>query len=101
MLPDVVISRLEQLFPEISREHGLYELLGDSTEGRRAIASMISLVWLIQDRYESFISPQNKEDCLTLELWQQLRHFVDDFDIRPDMIHVVFVFLAIRGLGKV
>eukprot|EP00930_Biecheleria_cincta_P096383 TRINITY_DN88242_c0_g1_i1.p1 TRINITY_DN88242_c0_g1~~TRINITY_DN88242_c0_g1_i1.p1 ORF type:complete len:1180 (+),score=165.50 TRINITY_DN88242_c0_g1_i1:50-3541(+) len=97
-----ILEELEGMFPEICPEVGTHACFSLPEERYRAIAAMVSALFLFTDDHERFIHPQSPDAKLSEETWLKLQAFVDWSGLRSDMnfIHIVLVFLAVKGLGK-
>eukprot|EP00931_Biecheleriopsis_adriatica_P027546 TRINITY_DN16560_c0_g1_i1.p1 TRINITY_DN16560_c0_g1~~TRINITY_DN16560_c0_g1_i1.p1 ORF type:complete len:1171 (+),score=180.59 TRINITY_DN16560_c0_g1_i1:46-3558(+) len=102
MSNDELLGELESMFSEIAQDVGTHASFSLPQERLRAVAAMVSVIYLLTDRYEDFVSAQSFATKLSPESWQFIQDFVDWTGIRTDFskIHSVLVFLAIKGLGK-
>lgn len=96
------LKDLERLFPELLPEVGTHALFTSDTERFRALSCMMSALWLAADRYDDFTSGQPGKKKLRPEQWQQMQDFVVWTGIkeRPDWIHGLLMYLAVKGLGR-
>ncbi|CAE8652401.1 unnamed protein product [Polarella glacialis] len=93
---------LEKLFPELDPEYGTHVCFFSSKERSRAIASMVSVIWLIKGRHDEFARPQSPVGRMSKEVWEKLQEFVlwTGIASSSELLHTVLVFLAVKGLGK-
>jgi len=92
MLPDT--------FGEVHPKSGIYEALKMESERKRAIAAMLSVIYLIQDDYDRFTDCQRGGDKMSREMWAAMQRFKAWAGVTKEAAHAVLVFLAIRGIGK-
>merc|ERR1712048_876888 len=74
--------------------------MGHLEERDRAVASIMSVFWLMGDRYDEFVRGQKPSRRLPRELWTQLRSFGLWDDIGENELHGILIFLVVRGLGR-
>jgi len=98
-MEELKISVLK-IFPELDPVNGLYTVLDEDAERKRAICSILCVSMLITNRYEDFVSHQSTGRCMSRELWEQMRTFLTWVDLEPATLHALFVLLAVRSLGK-
>lgn len=97
---DYVIENLPIVFSELDEDEGLYAQVNEHTERKRAMTAMLSLYWIQGNRYEAFVESQAFEKCMPESLWHEWRLFFAFCNPTQDMVHVLLVFLCIRGLSK-
>eukprot|EP00930_Biecheleria_cincta_P006659 TRINITY_DN10770_c0_g1_i4.p1 TRINITY_DN10770_c0_g1~~TRINITY_DN10770_c0_g1_i4.p1 ORF type:complete len:1202 (-),score=206.53 TRINITY_DN10770_c0_g1_i4:14-3619(-) len=100
--PAEVEDTLRTIFPELRADTGTHATFSLPSEHLRALASMMSVLFLVTDRYEDFTRHQDGGAQLSREGWGILQQFVDWSGVRGDskLIRTVLIFLAIKGLGK-
>eukprot|EP00404_Azadinium_spinosum_P040764 CAMPEP_0180694760 /NCGR_PEP_ID=MMETSP1038_2-20121128/2088_1 /TAXON_ID=632150 /ORGANISM="Azadinium spinosum, Strain 3D9" /LENGTH=489 /DNA_ID=CAMNT_0022726135 /DNA_START=184 /DNA_END=1649 /DNA_ORIENTATION=- len=96
-----VIERLPKTFGELDTSYGLYVKMSHEDERKRSMSAMMSIYWLLNNRYESFVECQKEGVRMTPQTWDRWQRFVKWVDLSDEMVHAMMVFLAIRGLGKV
>eukprot|EP00930_Biecheleria_cincta_P025541 TRINITY_DN18173_c0_g1_i1.p1 TRINITY_DN18173_c0_g1~~TRINITY_DN18173_c0_g1_i1.p1 ORF type:complete len:1188 (-),score=174.80 TRINITY_DN18173_c0_g1_i1:40-3177(-) len=99
-----LVGLLTQSFPELAIGLGTYDHFSQTDQRNRTLSSLVSALWLLQDRYEDFVAPQaNATKPLSREVWDLLQEFVAWTGIKddPELLHVSMVLLTIKHLGKV
>ncbi|CAE8678125.1 unnamed protein product [Polarella glacialis] len=94
-------KKLPVVFQELSEVDGPYAMFDALVEQKRAISAMLSVYFLLADRYESFIKMQPRKSRMSKLLWEELQGVLQWAQMTEDMVQATFVLLAIRGLGKV
>jgi hypothetical protein len=97
---DWIIEEIHQITPEFDEEYGTYALATQADEAKRARCSMLSIIWLLTDRYDKFTEGQPEDNRLTKEQWEALRSLVLRVGSSQAKVGALLVFLAIRGIGK-
>eukprot|EP00930_Biecheleria_cincta_P083710 TRINITY_DN73228_c0_g1_i1.p1 TRINITY_DN73228_c0_g1~~TRINITY_DN73228_c0_g1_i1.p1 ORF type:complete len:1286 (-),score=224.23 TRINITY_DN73228_c0_g1_i1:69-3902(-) len=97
-----ILDYLESHYAELFPETGSHARFSLPDERKRAIAAMVSVLYLLADRYEDFTQEQPESSRLSPESWEVLQAFVEWSGIKtsPRSIQVILVFLAIKGIGK-
>lgn len=93
---------LEDMFLELRTvdNSGIYSRLSQDEERNRGMSSIICVVLLLRNQYDSYVDPQAPDDQMTREVWSELQDFVEWVGMDSDAALVVMTFLAVRGLGK-
>lgn len=98
---EAIDCRVEESFPELDIDSGVYAYYSSLDERNRAVASVHSIIWLLRNDYEEFTAAQPLDKRMTLELWNKLQVFVESAKPDGEMVQAVLVFLTIRGVGKI
>lgn len=93
-------EEVEKVFPELHRVDGIYAQLDKHHDRKCCMTSILSVIWLLTDRYQNFTEPQARAGRLSVKQWADLQLFVKWSNMNIEMIQAVLAFLAIRGLGK-
>eukprot|EP00931_Biecheleriopsis_adriatica_P047022 TRINITY_DN27078_c0_g1_i2.p1 TRINITY_DN27078_c0_g1~~TRINITY_DN27078_c0_g1_i2.p1 ORF type:complete len:470 (-),score=75.20 TRINITY_DN27078_c0_g1_i2:44-1453(-) len=101
-----LVKAFEKAFPELCPEHGTYARFkdrGGEVHRCRALKSMVSLVFLLGNRYGEFVQSQRAEKRMSEATWHLLQNFISWVGIRSDTrkVHILLVLLAIRDLARV
>jgi hypothetical protein len=95
-----LIMGLPCVFTELDSEFGLYSQVNEHDELKRVICAILSVYWLLHDRYDSFVAAQEPSKRMSEALWAEWQEFVHYASLGEEMVHVLLVFLVIRGLSK-
>mmetsp|Transcript_82294 Transcript_82294/g.180966 ORF Transcript_82294/g.180966 Transcript_82294/m.180966 type:complete len:1206 (+) Transcript_82294:162-3779(+) len=101
MRGEVMLQELPKAFVELNSETGIYAKLEFLSERNRACCSMISIFFMMHDRYEDFTQVQTAQKMMTETTWRHWQNFIKWAHLGSEEQHALLVFLAIRGLGKV
>eukprot|EP00443_Scrippsiella_acuminata_P002391 CAMPEP_0115169332 /NCGR_PEP_ID=MMETSP0270-20121206/1215_1 /TAXON_ID=71861 /ORGANISM="Scrippsiella trochoidea, Strain CCMP3099" /LENGTH=535 /DNA_ID=CAMNT_0002582029 /DNA_START=16 /DNA_END=1625 /DNA_ORIENTATION=- len=96
-----LIEQIPMVFKELDDAEGLFAKLQHRDEQKRAMASMLSMVFLMRNSYDDFVRPQHSSRRLSQENWAKWQSFIQWANISNEQLHAVLVFLAVRGAGKV
>eukprot|EP00931_Biecheleriopsis_adriatica_P057726 TRINITY_DN34267_c0_g1_i1.p1 TRINITY_DN34267_c0_g1~~TRINITY_DN34267_c0_g1_i1.p1 ORF type:complete len:1226 (+),score=202.09 TRINITY_DN34267_c0_g1_i1:54-3731(+) len=96
-----VAKEFAKVFPELDREKGIYAQLKAHQESERSMSALICARLLLGNRYEGFVEKQPVNKRMSREVWDSLQEIVRWADMDETMVHGMFVFLAIREMGKV
>jgi hypothetical protein len=91
-------SIFPKMFPEISRDGycgDIYEKTQDEI-----ITSMLALLWMAANEYETFVEVQADERKLSSRRWQEIQSIMKWAGLDTKELHACLVLLAIRGLGN-
>eukprot|EP00930_Biecheleria_cincta_P038917 TRINITY_DN26764_c0_g1_i1.p1 TRINITY_DN26764_c0_g1~~TRINITY_DN26764_c0_g1_i1.p1 ORF type:complete len:1324 (-),score=242.16 TRINITY_DN26764_c0_g1_i1:56-3970(-) len=97
-----LLNFLETRYAELAPEEGTHAHYSAPAERFRTISAMLSVLYLVADRYDNFTEQQDPAKKLSQESWDMLQEFLTWSGIKSNAqsIQVVLIFLAIKGLGK-
>lgn len=97
---DDVQEKLQVMFGELDKSKGIYAQVEEFGEQQRVMCAMMSVYWLLGDHHNSFIEAQPAGKSMSTSLWGDWQAFVSYTDLSEETVHVLLVFLCIRGLSK-
>lgn len=95
-----ITSKLPTVFGELHPVEGLYVQADECLEQKRVTCALLSVHWLLGNRYESFVASQSQEKLMSPQLWGEWQEFIRFADLSEEDVCVLLVFLCVRGLGK-
>jgi len=81
------------------RDNGLYAHLHHHDEAKRAVLSVLSMLWLLKGDYEQMVSCQKLPTRLSKSTWTAIQELLC-WEMTPAQLTALLVLLAIRGLSK-
>ena len=100
LVPDSLPAQLEEYIPELHPDYSPHIVFEQAAERDRALSSCISILALVNNRYDMFTAPQGKNVKLTSSQWDELQGLIAWIEPSPQEVQAVLVLLAIRALGK-
>jgi hypothetical protein len=107
------IETAKHVFPELSYFRGRSDTTPDASasvtglnpseiEYRRTMGAMLSVFWIVGDRYEEFVACQPSDGKLTRASWERIRHWVVSRVklTSPEALDAMLCLMAIHDLGK-
>ena len=105
------IQEAKHVFPELSYFRGRSDTTPDASasvvgldpseiEYRRTMGAMLSVFWVVADRYDDFIQGQPDHDKLSLTSWKKIRSWMGSMLTTPESVDAMLCLMAIHDLGK-
>jgi hypothetical protein len=105
------IEKAKHVFPELSYFRGRSDTTPDASasvvgldpseiEYRRTIGAMLSVFWVVSDRYEDFTQGQPPHCKLSYESWERIRSWMGKHLKSPESVDAMLCLMAIHDLGK-
>lgn len=98
--PAELLDAVAAAFPELDPDVGIYAQLSLHDERKRAVAAIVSALWLLRNRHDRFATLQPPEGRMSEGQWGEWQQFLRWTGLTGDASRALLVFLAIRGLGK-
>jgi hypothetical protein len=94
-------ANVTQMFTELHETAGIYALVKQDDEWKRAVSSVQSALHLVENRYDLFTASQRQATRMSKAQWDTWQTVVKWMDMTPDILHALLVLLVIRGIAKV
>mmetsp|Transcript_3355 Transcript_3355/g.7926 ORF Transcript_3355/g.7926 Transcript_3355/m.7926 type:complete len:475 (+) Transcript_3355:2-1426(+) len=97
--PEEMIGQVKGTLVELRDGSGLYAQLYHEDEAKRALLSILSLIWFLKGDYEQVVSCQKPGTRLSKNTWVAIQELLC-WDMTPCQLSAILVLLGIRGLSK-
>ncbi|CAE7207557.1 unnamed protein product [Symbiodinium pilosum] len=81
------------------RDGGIYAQLQHHDEAKRAILSVLSMLWLLKGDYDQIVSCQKLPTRLSRSTWTSIKELLC-WDMTSSQLMALVVLLSVRGLSK-
>eukprot|EP00930_Biecheleria_cincta_P034011 TRINITY_DN23540_c0_g1_i1.p1 TRINITY_DN23540_c0_g1~~TRINITY_DN23540_c0_g1_i1.p1 ORF type:complete len:1211 (-),score=186.87 TRINITY_DN23540_c0_g1_i1:179-3784(-) len=95
-----ILGLLQEAFVELDPRFGLHAVFAQPKEYEQAISSCLSLVALVQNKFDDFTEPQSQRARLECDQWQQLQDILAWTLPSEEKLQAGLFLLAVRSLGK-
>eukprot|EP01035_Chromulina_nebulosa_P026422 gene26422-34585_t len=106
------ILHAKQIFPELGYFRGSADATADAAatnlssseiEYRRTLGAMLSVFWIVSDKYDDFTKAQEPGEKLSRDSWERIRNWAKTTVClnSPEAVDAMLSLMAIHDLGKI
>lgn len=109
---ETFIAHAKQIFPELDYFRGSADATADAAatnlssseiEYRRTLGAMLSVFWIVSDKYDDFTKAQDPGKKLSRDSWERIRNWATKTVClnSPKAVDAMLSLMAIHDLGKI